>query len=54
MRRTGLLGPISHSELREAYQFFRTVKARLRIVHNRSGSDLPDDPDGCPARPAPG
>ncbi len=35
----------AHAELREAYNFFRTVEARLRIVHNRSGADLPDDPD---------
>jgi [glutamine synthetase] adenylyltransferase / [glutamine synthetase]-adenylyl-L-tyrosine phosphorylase len=45
LRRVGLLDPSAHAELREAYNFFRTVEARLRIVHNRSGADLPDDPD---------
>ena len=45
LRRTGLLDPTSYTELREAYNFFRTVEARLRIVHNRSGVDLPDDPN---------
>jgi glutamate-ammonia-ligase adenylyltransferase len=40
-----LLDPASSAELREAYNFFRTVEARLRIVHNRSGCDLPEDPD---------
>ena len=31
--------------LRDAYDFWRTVESRLRIVHNRSGVDLPDHPE---------
>jgi glutamate-ammonia-ligase adenylyltransferase len=46
LRREGLLVPEAHAELREAYEFLRTVEARLRIVHNRAGVDLPDDPEG--------
>ena len=37
--------PEAHADLVEAYDFLRTVESRLRIVHNRSGVDLPDDPD---------
>ena len=44
LRRHGKLAPDAHADLREAYDFWRTVESRLRIVHNRSGSDLPDDP----------
>jgi glutamate-ammonia-ligase adenylyltransferase len=33
-----------HAELREAYDFLRTVEGRLRLVHNRAGADLPSDP----------
>lgn len=43
LRRAGLLPPEIHSDLREAYEFLRTVEARLRIVHNRGGVDLPED-----------
>jgi glutamate-ammonia-ligase adenylyltransferase len=45
LRRTGLLGSEAYTELREAYDFWRTVESRLRIVHNRAGGDLPDNPD---------
>ncbi len=44
-RRVGLLSPEAHDDLRQAYDFLRTVEGRLRIVHNRSGVDLPDDPE---------
>ena len=44
-QRAGLLEPRAHAELREAYDFLGTVESRLRIVHNRTGVDLPDDPD---------
>jgi glutamate-ammonia-ligase adenylyltransferase len=44
LRRVGLLDHEAHSDLVEAYGFLRTVESRLRIVHNRSGVDLPDDP----------
>lgn len=45
LRRTGLLSAERHADLRDAYDFLRTVESRLRIVHNRSAHDLPDDPD---------
>ncbi len=45
LRRAGLLGRDAHADLREAYGFLRTVESRLRLVHNRSGVDLPDDPN---------
>jgi len=45
LRRAGLLPPPLASELREAYEFLRTVESRLRIVHNRSISGLPDQPE---------
>jgi glutamate-ammonia-ligase adenylyltransferase len=45
LRRAALLSPQAHADLREAYDFLRTVEARLRIVHNRSVHDLPESPD---------
>jgi [glutamine synthetase] adenylyltransferase / [glutamine synthetase]-adenylyl-L-tyrosine phosphorylase len=45
LRHAGLIAPEVHNDLREAYDFWRTVESRLRIVHNRTGVDLPDDPD---------
>ncbi len=45
LRRAGLLAAEDHTELRDAYDFWRTVESRLRIVHNRSGADLPDNAD---------
>ena len=44
LRRAGLLDRAAHAELREAYDFHRTVESRLRLVHNRSGVDLPEAP----------
>lgn len=44
LRRVELLDVAAYSDLREAYDFLRTVESRLRIVHNRSGAELPDDP----------
>jgi glutamate-ammonia-ligase adenylyltransferase len=32
-----------HAALREAYDFLRTVEGRLRLIHNRSVADLPDN-----------
>ena len=43
LRRVRLLDAEVHADLVEAYGFLRTVESRLRIVHNRSGVDLPDD-----------
>jgi glutamate-ammonia-ligase adenylyltransferase len=45
LRRVNLLDAEVHADLVEAYGFLRTVESRLRIVHNRSGADLPDDID---------
>jgi glutamate-ammonia-ligase adenylyltransferase len=45
LRRAGLLDRDAHADLRAAYGFLRTVESRLRLVHNRSGVDLPNDPN---------
>lgn len=45
LRRAGLLAPDVHADLRDAYEFWRAVESRLRIIHNRSGADLPENPD---------
>jgi [glutamine synthetase] adenylyltransferase / [glutamine synthetase]-adenylyl-L-tyrosine phosphorylase len=39
----GIISPAEHDDLREAYGFLRTVEGRLRLVHNRSVSELPVD-----------
>ncbi|MHC5544905.1 [protein-PII] uridylyltransferase family protein, partial [Singulisphaera rosea] len=44
LRRAGLLAPEACTDLREAYEFLRTVESRLRLVQNRSVSDLPENP----------
>jgi glutamate-ammonia-ligase adenylyltransferase len=44
LRRVGLLDPGEHADLVAAYGFLRTIEGRLRIVHNRSGVDLPEVP----------
>ena len=44
LRREGHLAPEVHADLRDAYDFWRTLESRLRIVHNRGGSELPEDP----------
>jgi glutamate-ammonia-ligase adenylyltransferase len=44
LRRSGLVAAREHADLRGAYDFLRTVEARLRIVHNRSSVDLPEGP----------
>jgi glutamate-ammonia-ligase adenylyltransferase len=41
----GLLDDSAFSSLCQSYDFFRTVEARLRIVHNRSLDELPDTPE---------
>ncbi|MGE3818204.1 MAG: bifunctional [glutamate--ammonia ligase]-adenylyl-L-tyrosine phosphorylase/[glutamate--ammonia-ligase] adenylyltransferase, partial [Isosphaeraceae bacterium] len=45
LRRAEFLTPAEHSVLREAYDFWRTVESRLRIVYSRSGVDLPECPE---------
>jgi glutamate-ammonia-ligase adenylyltransferase len=44
LRRRGILSPSIHDELRNAYDFLRTVEARLRLIHNRSVSEIPNSP----------
>jgi glutamate-ammonia-ligase adenylyltransferase len=44
-KRAGSLTRAAAAELRSSYDFLRTVESRLRIVHNRTTSVLPDDPD---------
>ena len=41
----GLLAADAHHDLKEAYDFVRTVEGRLRIVHNRAAVDWPGRPD---------
>lgn len=43
LRRGGLITTEAHADLREAYDFWRTVESRLRIVHNRTGTDMPEE-----------
>lgn len=45
LRRARLIGRSEHSDLREAYDFWRTVESRLRIVYSRGGVDLPETPE---------
>ncbi len=44
-KRSGLLPREAAADLRASYDFFRTVESRLRIVHNKTSSELPDNPD---------
>jgi glutamate-ammonia-ligase adenylyltransferase len=41
----GFLAADAHHDLKEAYDFVRTVEGRLRIVHNRAVVDWPGRPD---------
>jgi glutamate-ammonia-ligase adenylyltransferase len=41
----GMLTPNESSTLKDGYDFLRLVESRLRIVHNRSLDELPEDPD---------
>jgi glutamate-ammonia-ligase adenylyltransferase len=38
----GVIRPQAHIELRVAYDFLRTVEGRLRLIHNRNVSELPE------------
>jgi glutamate-ammonia-ligase adenylyltransferase len=60
LRTTGLLREHEHAQLRAAYDFLRVVEGRLRIVHNRSLDELPEQAEdleklarrlGCEAVP---
>ncbi len=43
LRSTGIIGNELHNELRDAYDFLRTVEDRLRLIHNRGVSELPEN-----------
>ena len=45
LTRSGRLAPEDGRDLLEAYDFLRTVEARLRVVHNRAAGDWPEKPD---------
>jgi glutamate-ammonia-ligase adenylyltransferase len=45
LARSGRLAPDDYRDLLEAYDFLRTVEARLRVVHNRAAGDWPERPD---------
>ncbi len=44
LRRHGILDPLAHAELSEAYDFLRAVEGRLRLIQNRSVGELPQRP----------
>jgi glutamate-ammonia-ligase adenylyltransferase len=44
LSRAGLIDAAIHADLAAGYGFLRTIESRLRIVHNRGGVGLPDDP----------
>ena len=44
MRRQGIISPSVYTELRDTYDFLRTIEGRLRLIHNRYVSELPEDP----------
>ena len=46
LTRAGHLPREAEADLREAYDFYRTVEGRLRIIQNRSTSEWPEDDDG--------
>ncbi|WP_435016473.1 bifunctional [glutamate--ammonia ligase]-adenylyl-L-tyrosine phosphorylase/[glutamate--ammonia-ligase] adenylyltransferase [Tundrisphaera sp. TA3] len=45
LTRAGRLAPDDGRDLLEAYEFLRTVEARLRVVHNRAAGDWPENVD---------
>ena len=42
LRRLGKISGQTHAELRDAYDFLRTVEGRLRLIYNRSVDELPE------------
>ena len=44
LQRAGILSPDDHAELRDAYDFLRTVEGRLRLIHNRAAPTFPTIP----------
>ena len=45
LRDAGLVSPTEYETLRACYDFFRLVESGLRIVHNRSLDELPENPE---------
>jgi glutamate-ammonia-ligase adenylyltransferase len=43
LRKAGLLSKTAHHELRASYDFQRSLESRLRMLHNRTAADLPED-----------
>ncbi len=43
LRRLGIVSSQTHTALRDAYDFLRTVEGRLRLIYNRSVDELPDN-----------
>ncbi len=43
LRRHRIITPAVCADLRRAYEFLRTIEGRLRLVYNRSVSELPED-----------
>ena len=44
LQRAAILPAAVHADLREAYDFLRTVEGRLRLTHNRAIAEMPDNP----------
>ncbi|ODT98425.1 MAG: glutamine-synthetase adenylyltransferase, partial [Planctomycetes bacterium SCN 63-9] len=45
LARAGVIGEEIRSDLMEAYNFLRTVEGRLRLIYNRPGAKLPEQPE---------
>lgn len=45
LRRVDLIDATTHDDLRSAYDFFRTVESRLRLIHNRARVEIPQEPE---------
>jgi glutamate-ammonia-ligase adenylyltransferase len=43
LHRHRIIAAETHAELRHAYDFLRTVEGRLRLIHNRSVGELPEN-----------
>ena len=43
LRKAGFLCRTAHQELRASYDFQRGLEGRLRMLHNRNATDLPED-----------
>jgi glutamate-ammonia-ligase adenylyltransferase len=43
LHRARIISSEDHADLREAYDFLRTVEGRLRLIHNRATAELPEN-----------